>query len=264
MTDEDETLNPAEEFGGLLYQLDRMPYGDIGGITAVEQSVYKLLNRFQQDLRGLIILLRVKIMLGDRNKAVATAEQIWEIGGSLDDVFEEAYIDSLLDLGLLEMASVLLKPRFENLAAALPFFYPVMLKFTIIGGSIKFMEKLTSSPHAPRREDMLFDFIEVYRLMNYGEHFKNIQRLILDNAKSALCGYGYQLYNDRGFTDLELVLYLDDESARGSMLKSELEVKINAYCASAGVKRANNLSVVVRSVAAHPARVTAERQEPPA
>ena len=31
MTDEDETLNPAEEFGGLLYQLDRMPYGDIGG-----------------------------------------------------------------------------------------------------------------------------------------------------------------------------------------------------------------------------------------
>ena len=31
MTDEDETLNPAEEFGGLLYQLDRMPYGDIRG-----------------------------------------------------------------------------------------------------------------------------------------------------------------------------------------------------------------------------------------
>ena len=263
MPDEIDLANPGDEFGGLLYQLDRLSYSDISAITDIEQSAYRLLGVFPQDLRGLIILFRIKIMLGDRGKAVSVAEQIWEIGGNLDDVFEEAYIDGLLDIGLLEMASVLLKPRFENLSAALPFFYRVMLKFTIIGGSLRFMEKITSSVHAPQRENLLFDFIDMYRLMNYGEHFKNIMKLILDNAKNSLCGYGWQLYDDRGFTDLEVELYLEKEAFQTSGLADILESKINAYCASAGVPRANNFSFVLRSIAAHPPRITAE-QEPPA
>ena len=257
MMEQEENLNPDEEFAGLLYQLKRLPYNDISGITAIEQAVYRLLAAFSQDLRGLIILLRIKIMLGDHAKAVATAEQIWEKGGNLDDNFEETYIDALLDLGLLEMASVMLKPRFENFSASLPFFYDVMLKFTLIGGSIKFLDKLTASPYAPRREDMIFDFIELYRLMNYGEHFKNIMKIMLEVSKNYLCGFGFNFYNDRGFTDLEIELYVEKDAYQNLGLADLIESKAEIYCTSASCKFANNLSFVVKNFAERPAKITA-------
>lgn len=108
---ENQLQNGNRVWEDLLSELFRLNYEQQSRITAVEQKIYAALNKAPQQLEGLITLMFAHIMLGNRSKAKSMAHKIWEIGGSLAPFFEQVYIQNLLNLGLIDMAKILLSPR---------------------------------------------------------------------------------------------------------------------------------------------------------
>lgn len=101
------------EFAGILRLLSTLSYQDREQISAYERQVYDMLRSSPQNLDGLVAFLRIQLMQGNHQKAKAVANRIWEIGGTLDHEAEKSYVNDLLNLGLVEMASILLRPYFE-------------------------------------------------------------------------------------------------------------------------------------------------------
>ena len=70
----------------------------------------------------------------------------------------------------------------------------------------------------------------------------------------------YNIYTDRGFTDLEIVVYAGTEAGDLQALNNKLEMQITAYCTAKGLPRFNNLCYRVEPISAHPS--LAEMQAP--
>lgn len=246
--DENEKTDENEEFYGIMKQMQDIPAADLGELKLLEQGTYNALNDSPNNVNGMIALLRLKLLQGQPDAAKALAYRIWETGGDLLPHVESLYIDCLLNLGLLEMAAQMIKPKFEEMTNSLADFYEVMVKFAIESGSINLLDKISTSPQKPVEAPIMYNFIEVENSMNYTAHFKNIQRLIVESSKNYLCVYDYAFYNDRGFPDLEIVLYFNADIYDIRRRLNEIETKINGYCASAGVQRLGNLTVTGRNI----------------
>ena len=236
------------EFAGVLRLLSTLSYSDKEQISAYERQVYELLRSSPQNLDGLVAFLRIQLMQGNHQKAKAIANRIWEIGGALNHESEKSYIDDLLNLGLIEMASVLLRPYFEKTDVYIGEYGHLFLKYAIAAGQLNVIEKIAVRLPSAGMRKALTDFAAVYRYLNYVDTFKSIQRTVLDNVRDTLCTYEFNLYTDRGFTDLEILLYTGNETIDCNRLQERLELQISAACTAKGNKRLNNLGFVVRPV----------------
>lgn len=214
--------------------------------------IEKLLNQYPENLPLLILQCRIEILNSREQKARALAHRIWEIGGNLDPQFEKLYLDNLLNLSLLEMAMILLKPRFADVAANLPNFSSVMTKFALITGSVPLLQKICQNSGDESVYAALQQFVDTYKFNRYEEHFKNISKIVMENFGSNICAYDYHLYTDRGFTDVEIALYFSNYDVNLPKYKSLLESRIDGYFLTAHAKRIYNLSFVFRSIKDHP------------
>ena len=136
----------------LYAQLMNLPFSKIETVMQIERSLYQELNANPQDRLAVIGLLQVQIMLGNHEKAQAFAYHLWDIGAKLSLTEEFLYINRLINLGLLDMASQLLRPRFENLSQNIKKFFPVMLKFATMTGNINTLERLLQNPQVPYQD----------------------------------------------------------------------------------------------------------------
>ncbi len=249
----EENSLQTPDFEALLEQLYRLDYNRGAEIIKIEQQIYAGMRTNPNNIEGLITMMFEQNMLGNRSKSKALAHKIWDIGGSISPYFEQVYIENLLNLGLVDMAGILLKPRFENLRENIEDFYPVLSKFSIITGNISLLERLSAFPGIYDDDPLLFDFADVYRVGNYQEQFKNIQKLVLENSADYLCAYEYELYDDRGFPELEIILYVNFDDAFCSKIEDSLAAKIEAFGISSGRKPLRNISVAVRNIKTHEA-----------
>lgn len=237
----------------ILDKLFVLDYSQLQAITEMERKVYQELQKKPQSVEGLITLMFVQIMLGNHDKATDIGHKIWGIGGSITPFFELLYTDNLLNLGLLDMASVLLKSRFAVVETEAEYFYPVMIKFALMTGNISLIERLSGISQEAEEDADLFDLADVYSRAGYGEHFKNIHKIIAENYSGHLCSYDYDLFSERGFPEIEIILYVNPSDTTAPALESQIENKISAYWSSSSVERLNNLSVSVRDIKSHPA-----------
>ncbi len=248
----ENTENSLETWGGILENLLRTPYRDTAAIMKTEAQIYAALQRRQDDVEGLITLMFEQIMLGNRTKAKALAYKIWEIGGELNPVFEEIFTENLLNLGMLDMAAILLKSRFDNLSLNIAGFYPVLAKFALMSGDLSQLLRL--QPYTEAGDDaVLYDLAEVYKQAGNSEQFKNISRLVLEQISEYLCSYEYDLYDDRGFPEIEIILYINFEEAFCRRLEDGINTKIGAYWQSSGYPALDNFSVRVENIKNHEA-----------
>ena len=252
MADDFEIQTAEELFEPLMDELFAIDYGDSDAIIVVEQKIYNALQQNPAQIEGLITLMLAQIMLGNRDKAKALANKIWEIGGELPRFFELIFVANLLNLGLLDMASVLLKPRFERLLENAGYFYPVMIKFALMTGNISLLQRLEAFPDS-EDDRLLFELIDVYEEGKFTDQFKNIQKLVLENAGNFLCAYEYNLYDDRGFPEIEIELYVNLDSSSCDRLEKILLTKIDAFWRSTGNEPLNNYTVSVLNIKAHSA-----------
>lgn len=248
-------------FMGLLDQLNRLPYHRSNALREIEQNLYAELTQSPDNVTGLIVLLQNQIMQGNLSKSKALAHKIWSIGGDISPLFEAVYANALLDLGLLDMALVMVKPRLENLSANMAAFSALFYKFALVTGNLNLLEKLlANSPED--RQFQFSDFVLAYRHANYAVHFNAISKLVLETVRSNLMSIEYNLYFDRGFTDLEMELYLSEPFEEIAAIEAEIDRKIDAYCLSSRIKRINNYAVRVKNIAEHPALFSSAESEP--
>lgn len=252
MADDFEIQTAEELFEPLMDELFAIDYGDSDAIIVVEQKIYNALQQNPAQIEGLITLMLAQTMLGNRDKAKALANKIWEIGGELPRFFELIFVANLLNLGLLDMASVLLKPRFERLLENAGYFYPVMIKFALMTGNISLLQRLEAFPDS-EDDRLLFELIDVYEEGKFTDQFKNIQKLVLENAGNFLCAYEYNFYDDRGFPEIEIELYVNLDSSSCDRLEKILLTKIDAFWRSTGNEPLNNYTVSVLNIKAHSA-----------
>lgn len=252
-------LNMREVFDE-LFELD---YADVDDIKAIEQKIYQHLQKHQDDTEALITLAFVQTMIGNRVRATALVNKIWEIGGTIKPFFELMYIENLLNLGLNEMAGILLKPRFEQLSANIDYFYPVMLKLSLQIGGLKLLERLQNSPQKPDNDaDDLFLIADFYQQSGYANHFKAVQKIILENCLDNLCGYEYEVYDIVDMPSLEIMIYSNLLSNTCERLQTVLHDKITAYWHSCNLEQPDNFEVSVQNVSYHSAWQEAEETIP--
>ncbi|MDR1694694.1 MAG: hypothetical protein LBR70_05865 [Lactobacillaceae bacterium] len=238
----------------ILYGLlQETAFSDREVIVLVETQAYNNLREAGEDVNGLVVVATAEKMLGNRLKAVAIAHNIWDVGGEFEVFAAVAYINLLIDLNLLEMASMLLKPRFEAIEHNVAEFFGVMLKFSIITGNINLIDRLLKYTTRHNPVNILIDFTNVYKRENYTDDYKKIQRIIINNSKDYVCAYDYALYNDRGFTDVEIFIYVSKELSDVDMLYRKIAVEVDNYFLAARKKRIYNLAFTVRKIENHPA-----------
>lgn len=248
---ENETISADDLWGGILDELFALNYNKVQQITEIEQRVYQNLQQNPQSVEGLITLMFVQLMLGNHTKAVDIGNKIWGIGGSLSSFFELVYLENLMNCGLLDMASILLKPRFEKLAENVEYFYPAMIKFAVMTGSTAIIERLGNTTSEAEEDEILFDLADVYIQGKFTDQFKNTQKIIIENTANQLCAYEYVMSDDEGVPELEIILFVNQQDSGLLALENNIENKITAYWSSCGLDRLNNLGVSVRNVKEH-------------
>lgn len=254
----DSASENSDIFEDLLYELFELPFSRVNEIAALEQKVYAALQTRPADICGLITLMFANIMQGNRSKAKSLAYQIWEIGGSLPPFFEMVYTENLLSLGLIDMATILLKPRFEHLRENIEDFYPVLVKFAVMTGNVALLDRLRAFPEVSDDDELLFDFADLWKDANCQAQFKDIQKLVLEHSADYLQAYEYNLYDDRDFPELEIVLYTGFDDLSCLKMQSNIENKIEAYWRSTGRERLYNYSLRVRNIRQHESWISDE------
>nr|QIM10602.1 hypothetical protein PlAlph_4940 [uncultured Alphaproteobacteria bacterium] len=232
----------------LYHKVTELPYNNTSAILRITAEVEKIAAQHRDNTELLILQTRLQIMNSQEQRARALANRVWEIGGNISLMFEKMYLDDLINLGMIDMATVLIRPRFENLQEGLRFFPLEMLRYALITGKSDLIRRMTAEAEPNRLFKALNQFAETYQKTKYTSHFSNIARIVLDNVGGLMCGYDFNFYTDRGFTDVEIILYFNNYDFNINKYVQLINSKIDGYCLTSGVKRINNLSFACRHI----------------
>lgn len=239
----------TEIFNHILDDVFSLPFSQTEKIIEIEKKIYKELQQHPADICGLVSLMFVQIMQGKHNEAKEIANRIWMIGGNMPTDFELLFIENLLNVGLLNMASALLKPKFESLNNNIDDFYSVLSKFSIMTGSISLLKRLQNFVNED--DPVLFEFADLFEHALCSTQFKDIQKMVIERVSSSLCAYEYDLYDDEGYPELIISLYLNKTDSDCLQLENELNKQIAAYWISCQKKQLYNLSFEIKNISLH-------------
>lgn len=254
---DNEVLNKAlngndDQVMFLYIQLMNTPYSQINIISEIEHSLYSEMSKNSEDNLILIALMQIQTMLGNHEKSKAFAYKIWEKGNQLAKMEEYYYINNLMNLGLLDMASVLLKPKFANLMENIELYYPLMIKIAVMTGNVTLIDRLSSNPLFSNEEELLKGIVSKYKNYNYIEHFKAVQKIILEQIPENLCAYEFDVVSDI-LDEMRISVYLTGDNDTKERLKREIEERLSAYYTSANIEKLSNYSWDIKHISEHPA-----------
>ena len=106
-------------------------------------------------------------------------------------------------------------------------------------------------PYIAEDNDVLYSALDIFEAEASISQFKNIQKMILANTEDILCAYEYNLYDDRGFPEIEIVIYCNYDDLSCLKIQNELEKKIDAYWHSCGKERIYCLNVSIKNIRQH-------------
>jgi len=236
----------------LYQQVKNLNPTDTTEILRTTAIIEKLISQYPENVELLILQTHTEILNSREQRARALAHRVWEIGGNVSALFEKMYLDDLMNLGLLDMALVLIKPRFANPTDNIEIFPLEMIKFALMTGSVNLLKRVCTYRQDETFFANLLQFADVYETNNYEEHFKNIQKIVIENFGEQICAYDYNIYTDRGFTDVEIILYFSNYNTNLDKYKTLLENRIDSYCLTSHAKRIYNLSFELRNIKDHP------------
>lgn len=236
------------QINNLYHKVTELEYNNTSAILRLTAEVEKISSQYRDNTELLILQTRLQIMNSQEQRARALANRVWEIGGNISLIFEKMYLDDLINLGMIDMAAILIRPRFENLQEGLKFFPLEMLRYALITGNVSQIKRITAAAPSNRVYKALAQFAETYQQTGYAPHFSNIARIVLDNVGGLICGYDFNFYTDRGFTDVEIVLYFSNYDFNLDKYTMLINSKIDGYCLTSRIKRINNLAFVSKHI----------------
>ena len=234
-------------FSSLFNHLSNVNYGYNIEIVEIEKEISRYLEIDPKNLWGNVVHMHCFIMMGNITKSKEIAQKIWEIGGSLSIQEEKVYINNLLNLGLLDMAKILLSDKINHLSVYLESFKDEILKYLLITGDFGSFDRL--SEIIPDSD--LVATVAVYNHLSLGKHFAAIQKIVLSTVSDGLCLYEYKTFTDRGFPEVELMIYLNKEQEVAKDMQKSMDKKIDAFWLTSGANRLNNLIVTINHVSKH-------------
>lgn len=243
---------PAQNFSVIYNLLLQTPYDDQARILDLEQQLYGLLKQNPENIEGLILLMQQQIMRRQHQKAKALAYKIWDLGGEIPPYLETLYLENLLNLGLIDMAAIVLKPLFDDLPAYKDAYYTQLFKYVLLSGNLFYLEKFTLELNHPQTRKALEDLIAMYRYLKVEDQFRQLQQSLQEMYKDVILSCEYNLYTDRGFTDIEFILFIDTKIMDPDKLAERLNMQITAFCIAKNIPRLNNLNYVIRDISEHP------------
>lgn len=241
-----------QQIDNLFQQTKNLDCNNLTEIIKTSAMVDKMLIQFRDNVELLILQTHLEILNSREQRARAIAARVWELGGNISLSFEKMYLDDLMNLGLLEMAMLLIKQHFENISVDIEVFPLEMVKFALMTGNIPLLKKILISVPENPLYNALKQFIEAYRINHYEEHFKNIQKIAIETFAKQMAAWDYNIYTDRGFTDIEIIYYFSNHNKELQKYLTLLESKINGYFLTAGAKRIFNLSFSCKNISEHP------------
>lgn len=232
----------------LYTQLLNLPFSNIETIIRLERSLYIEHNNNPHDKLAVMGLLQAQIMLGNKEKAQSFAYLLWDEGAMLDATEESFYINNLIDLGLLDMAGEILKPRLENLSQNIKNFFPVMVKFSIMTGNMYLLERLLMNPQVPYQNMDFKQLIAQYKSDKKFEYLKNVMKIMQNELKNNLCSCECNLAET-----LEIYMYLRQDKSEIEETEKQLQERLNFYYQSIGIDEIPNFSWSLQPIWQHPA-----------
>jgi len=242
---------PATDFPTVYRLLAKLDYARQDDILNLEHQLYALIKQNPDDISGLIILMQEQIMRGEQERAKALAYKIWDMGGDMSPSLEALFISNLINVGLIDMAGILLKPKFDALNAYIKIFYPQLFKYAVVTGNLGYIERIAALDDDFERKKALKEFTDVFKVLDAAGHFRALQQSLAGMVKDVTLSQECNIYTDRGFTDLEIVVYVGSEAGDLQTLNNKLEMQITAYCAAKGLPRFNNLCYRVEPISGH-------------
>lgn len=236
----------------LYTQLMDLPFSQIENIIQLEHSLYLEHNANPQDRLAIIGLLQAQIMLGNYEKALSFAYLLWDKGAGLTPTEEMLYINSLINLGLFDMAAQLLKPHMENLSQDIQKFFAVMVKFATMTGNIYALENLLMNPHAPYQDIEYAQLLSTIKEDNNVEYLKNILKIIFESLKNVLCACEYDISASEP-QSLEIYLYIRQDKNEIEETGKKLQEKIKNYLQVFEMTELPNFTWYLRPISQHSA-----------
>ena len=132
----------SQQIQNLYRQVKSLSCSNTTEILKTGAMVDKMLMQYRDNVELLILQTHLEILNSREQRARAIASRVWELGGNISLVFEKMYLDDLINLGMLEMSMLLIKPHFENLEEDIEVFPLEMIKFALITGSIPLLKKI--------------------------------------------------------------------------------------------------------------------------
>lgn len=237
-----------QQIDNLYSKIKGLKYNNTNAIMQTLSEAEHLSLQYPDNAEILVMQVHLQIMNSQEQKARAIAHHTWEIGGDLRTVFEKMYVSDLINLGMSEMAEILLRPHLENLQQGSRIFPLEMIRFALMTGNIDLLSRVAgTSPNNPLFSAIL-QFVRTYQSLKYTTCFANIQKLVIENCGNQICGYDFNCYTDRGFTDIEIVLYFSNYDFDLKQHQDAINNSINRYCSSIGTKRVYNLSFACKHI----------------
>ena len=220
-----EQADVRKQARALIDELLKYSCAQIFDIAPTEQKLKQLQQDQPDFIEPLIGLMLAAIMQGNLLMALRLSERIWQMGGNLSLFFELLYADSLLNIGEISRAEILLSDRLSNIGPNLDIFYMVMVKYALLTGKISLLVQIGDYPNMYEQERVLFDFAQAHAFNSSTKDFQAIMSILRDNLKNLMCAVEYVMYPD----GLELVFYTNAETEQNKALTSQITEKINGY-----------------------------------
>lgn len=233
----------------LYKQLMDLPFNKVETIIQIERSLYEEAAEDPEDELIYIALMQVNTMLGNYDKAKALAYKIWDMGADLGRAERYLYVNNLLNLGLLDMAATMLKPCFEDFNQGMKDYFAVILKFATITANTNLLERILTNPLCVGEEAYL-ELYKKYKNYNYIEHFKNVQKILLNDLQGKICVYDYDI-TQGVFLSLDLSLYVNIDKAEIPEYEQKIKAKLQEYYSSKGLDKLSNFSWKLLPISTH-------------
>ena len=229
---EEKNIND-DEIERSIATLASTTYAKVPEISRISNLLDDFLTKNPKNVTVAIYYLQTLVMLGKAPEAIALAESIWNIGGSISKETEALYIYLLNSLCMFNYSKVLLEPKFkigfeeQQKYPNLPSLF--ITCYTGIGDLNILNEIAKLDGISDRQKQILKGFVTQMTEDGAKEHFIWQQRKIHEVIYKKCSSYEVLLSADNGYPEIEVGVFAGGDSVDRYQLQRNVDKVYNDY-----------------------------------
>jgi hypothetical protein len=198
-----------QQINDLYYKVKEIKYNDTTSVLRMIAETERLSAQYRNNTELLILQTHLQIMNSQEQKARAIANRVWELGGNISLMFEKMYLDDLINLHMTDMATVLIRPKFENIndgmkKEGIPFRTITIVSFALFLLTFVYMFLNNKSLYDKEALSMFLMFLMFAIIGLYGWLYSANYRVVINNTqillKTLFCNKQYNICDVEKYT----------------------------------------------------------------